>query len=318
MGRDHYKTLGVDRNASAEEIKRAYRRLTKQYHPDRNPNDPTAERKFKEVQQAYEVVGDKDKRAEYDQFGEAGVGQWDTDPRGQRVYTWGGSQIPFDDLQDLFGAFGGGASVFEDVVNRAGGRSRPRRKARSEPEPGRDIERTVNLSFEQVVTGTTVEIDIPGDGASRRGRQTLDVRIPPGVEDGQRIRIKSKGSPGANGGPPGDLFLVCSVRPHPFFRREGLDLHLDVPVSIPDAVLGAKVEVPTLAGPVTLTIPPGTAGGSKLRLGGKGIRDASGNTGDQIVILRVVPPRTLTDEQRRLFEQLAATMHENPRKGLKW
>jgi DnaJ-class molecular chaperone len=318
MGRDHYKTLGVERNASADEIKRAYRRLTKQYHPDRNPNDPSAERKFKEVQQAYEVIGDKDKRAEYDQFGEAGVGHWDTDPRGQRVYTWGGTQIPVDDLQDLFGAFGGGASVFDDILGRGGGRSRVRRRGRPEPEPGQDLERTVNLSFDQAVNGTTIEIDIPGDGSGRRGRQTLDVHIRPGVDDGQRIRIKGRGGPGAHGGPPGDLFLVCSVRPHSCFRREGLDLHLEVPVSIPEAALGAKVEVPTLAGPVTLTLPPGTGSGAKLRLAGKGIRDANGSTGDQIVIIRIVPPKTLTEEQRRLFEQLAETMRENPRKGLKW
>jgi molecular chaperone DnaJ len=236
MGRDFYKTLGVERSASADEIKRAYRRLTKKYHPDRNPDDPSAEQKFKEVQEAYSVLGDAQKRSDFDRFGDAAVGHWDTDPGGHRVYTWGsGAQIPFDDLEDLFSAFGGGASVFRDFTGR--GRRAPGGRRREPPARGQDVERTVNLSFEQAVKGTTVEVDVARNGPGRR-RETLDVRIPPGVRDGQRIRLKGKGRPGVNGGPAGDLYLACSIRPHAYFRREGKDIYLDAAISITEAALG--------------------------------------------------------------------------------
>lgn len=316
MGRDFYEILGVTRTATADEIKRAYRRLTKQYHPDRNPNDPAAERRFKEVQEAYGILGDKDKRAEYDQFGDAAVGHWDTGPTGQRVYTWGGgTQIPADDLEDLFTAFGGGASVFGDIFGRGGGRTATRRRGRGAPVRGQDVERPVNLSFDQAVHGTSVEVDVTQDG---RNRQTLDVRIPPAVVDGQRIRIKGRGRPGKHGGAAGDLFLRCSVRPHPYFRLDGLDVTVDLPVTITEAALGAKIEVPTIGGPVEMTVPPGMASGGKLRLRGKGLRDAAGKAGDQIVVIRVVPPKSLTAEQRRLLEQLRDVSTEDPRRQCPW
>lgn len=314
MGRDFYKTLGVDRSASADQIKRAYRRLTKKYHPDRNPDDPSAEQKFKEVQEAYSVLGDAQKRSDYDRFGDAAVGHWDTDPGGQRVYTWGsGAQVPFDDLEDLFSAFGGGASVFRDFPGR-GRRAPGRRKA--PPARGQDVERAVNLSFDQAVKGTTVEMDVARIGPG--GRETLDVRIPPGVRDGQRIRLKGKGRPGANGGPAGDLYLACSVRPHAYFRREGQDIYLDVAVSITEAALGTKIEVPTLSGPVEMTIPPGTPGGSKLRLRGRGIAGGDGSPGDQYVVVRIVPPKSLTDEQKELLKRLGESLAENPRRDVPW
>jgi DnaJ-class molecular chaperone len=316
MGRDFYKTLGVDRNASAEQIKRAYRKLTKQFHPDRNPNDPEAERRFKEVQEAYEVLGDKDKRADYDQFGDAAVGHVETGPTGQRVYTWGsGTQIPVDDLEDLFTAFGGGASVFGDVFGRGRARTARRRRHKPPPAPGQDVERTVNLSFEQAVHGSNIEVDVTRDGQKR---QTLDVKIPPGVEDGQRIRVKGGGMPGHNGGPQGDLFLRCSVRPHAYFQRDGLDILVDLPISLAEAALGAKVEVPTIAGPVEMTVPPATSSGAKLRLRGKGLHNAAGTTGDQIVVIRVVSPKTLTDQQRRLLEEFNESLAENPREHAPW
>jgi DnaJ-class molecular chaperone len=316
MGRDFYKTLGVERSASADEIKRAYRTLTKQYHPDRNPDDPAAEQRFKEVQEAYAVLGDKDKRAEFDQFGDAAVGHWETGPTGQRVYTWGGgTQIPADDLEDLFSAFGGGASVFGDIFGRGGARTTTRRQRRPRPAHGQDVERTVNLSFDQAVHGTKIEVDITQDG---RNRQTLDVKIPPAVVDGQRIRIKGRGMPGQHGGSPGDLFLRCAVRPHPYFRSDGLNVTVDLPLSITEAALGAKVNVPTIAGPVEMTIPPGTASGAKLRLRGKGIQNAAGTVGDQFVVIQIVPPKSLTDDQTRLLEQLRDTLKEDPRHKTPW
>lgn len=319
MGRDLYEILGVKRGVSQDEIRRAYRRLTKQYHPDRNPDDPSAERRFKEVQEAYEILGDKDKRAEYDRFGDAAVGHWETDPRGQRVYTWGqGAQVGFDDLEDLFSAFGGGASVFEDLMGRGRGRRRAKgRRVSAPPMRGDDIERTVNLSFEQANEGTTVEVDVAGDGAGGR-RQTLDVKIPPGVETGQRIRLKGKGMPGQNGGPAGDLYLGCLVRSHPYFRRSGKDIIVEVPISIFEAALGATVEVPTLTGRVELRVPPGTAAGTKLRLRGKGVTGGSGAPGDQYVELRVVPPKDLTDEQREQLEAIRRAVQDDPRKDVPW
>jgi DnaJ-class molecular chaperone len=317
MSSDYYKILGVDRRASDDEIKRAYRQLTKMYHPDRNPDDPATETRFKEVQEAYEVLGDKEKRAEYDRFGDAAVGHWDVDPQGRRVYSWGGdSRIPYDDLQDLFGAFGGGASVFEDLFGGAGGRPRTgRRRARPQrARPGQDVQRTVNLSFEQAVHGMSVEVDVTTGG----NRQTIEVKVPAGVEDGQRIRVKGKGLPGQNGGPPGDLYLRCSIRPHAYFRRQGRDIYLDVPVTITEAALGTKIEVPTMDGPVQLTVPSGTGAGAKLRLRGRGIREPSGAIGDQFVVISIVPPEKLTDRQRELLEELSETLEPSPRDELKW
>jgi DnaJ-class molecular chaperone len=319
MGRDYYEVLGVDRTASADEIKRAYRRLIKKYHPDRNPNDPSAEGRFKEVQAAYDVLGDKDKRAEYDQFGEAAVGRWETQPTGQRVYTWGGgSQIPFDDLQDLFSAFGGGgsgASVFGDLFGGGATRTGRRRRAGAQPAQGRDEERVVRLSFEEAVRGATVDVPLHSDG---KARETLQVKIPAGVEDGSRIRIRGRGGSGRAGGAAGNLYLRCEVGRHPYFRRDGLDIHVDLPISIVEAALGEKLEVPTLSGPVTLTIPPGTSSGARLRLRGKGIQPPNGTAGDQIVVVQVVAPRSLDETQRQLLEQLRGTLNQDPRSNVRW
>ena len=309
MGRDdYYTTLGVAKSASQDEIKRAYRKLAKQYHPDRNPGDKAAEAKFKEVQEAYEVVGDAQKRQEYDRFGRGGVGRWQDQPHGQRVYTWGGgSQVNLDDLEDLFTAFGGsgsGASVFSNFFGRRHREPAPRR--------GADVEEITSLPFEQAIHGATVEVDIADRAGGRH--ETLSVKIPPGVENGKRIRLRGRGHPGENGGPAGDLYLICSVRPHKFFERHGADIHIEVPVSLTEAALGAKVDVPTIDGTMTMTLPAGTSGGTKLRLRGKGVpRGKSGERGDQIAIIRVVAPRNLTPEQRQLFESFAKSTDENPR-----
>ena len=314
---DYYEVLGVPRSASADEVKRAYRRLAKQYHPDRNPGDSSAERKFKQVQAAYEVLKDPQKREQYDRFGPAAVGNWQTDPSGQRVYTWssGGPQISIDDLGDLFSAFSGFGDAgdmadnpFADVFRRPGRGRRRRPVARR----GQDVERRVNLSFEQAALGTTIEVDVvPSDGP----RHTLNVKIPPGVEDGQRIRVKGRGNPGANGGPPGDLYLAVKVRPHPVMRREGKDLYLDVPLTITQASLGAKVDIATLDGGVTLTIPPGTSGGSKLRLAGRGIKPPRAVPGDLYAVIRITAIKDPTEKQIRLLRELAETLEGDQRRG---
>ncbi len=313
--RDYYEVLGVSRSATEAEIKRAYRSLAKKHHPDRNPGDASAEAKFKEVQRAYSTLSDPKKRAEYDQFGEAGVGQWKTTPQGQKVYQWGGgSTVGAEDLEDLFSAFGGGEapSVFEQFFDGGGRRSGRRAPVRRAEDEVRDI----TLSFDQAVHGATIALQLTSGRDSHM--QTLEVKIPPGVEEGQKIRLKGR-VPGLNGGPPGDLLLRCSITPHPYFTRSGADIYVEVPVSIPEAALGAKVEVPSLDGRSTVTLPPGIASGAKLRLKGRGVTKAGGlQRGDQYVVIQIVPPKPLTEEQQRLFEQLRSVDQSNPREHCPW
>jgi DnaJ-class molecular chaperone len=318
--KDYYETLGVSRAASQDEIKRAYRKLAKKYHPDRNPGDKGAESKFKEVQGANEVLKDQEKRVQYDRFGPAAVGDWQTAPNGQEVYAWSsdGPRINIDDLEDLFSAFGSGrgrsASPFDDLFGQGGG-ARVRARRRAPPRRGQDLERRINLSFEQAVRGTTLEIDILQDG---RERQTLDLKVPAGVVNGQRIRLKGKGHAGISGGPPGDLYLKVSVRPHRYFRREGKDLYIDVPLTIVEASLGTKVDVPTLDGLVTVTVPAGTSSGAKLRLAGRGVKPPRGKAGDLYVVVGIVAVKEADEEQTRLLTELAARLTGDPRDELGW
>jgi DnaJ-class molecular chaperone len=315
--RDLYDILGVERTASPEEIKRAYRKLAKKHHPDHNPNDPKAEIAFKEIQHAYSVLKDKDKREHYDRFGHFGAGDFQTDQTGHNVYTWGtgGSRINVEDLEDLFSGFSSAGAAergpFERFFRQAGvGQGRKR----SRPVRGKDLRHRINLAFEQAILGATVEVDIPSATSGANQGETLNVKIPPGIEDGKRIRLKNKGMPGTDGGPRGDMFLICAVRPHRYFRREERDVYIDLPLTIPEAALGTKVDVPTLAGVITLTIPPGTSGGTKLRLKGRGVPAHGGKpAGDQFIVVRVIVPKHLTAEQVKLMEQLAATLHDNPR-----
>ncbi|MCC7292292.1 MAG: J domain-containing protein [Phycisphaerales bacterium] len=342
---DYYAILGVARTASADEIKRAYRKLAKQHHPDRNPGNPSAERKFKEVQQAYSVLGDATKRADYDAYGSVGVGRVQTDPGGRRVYTWGeGQAVNVEDLEDLFSAFGGAgggrhASIFDQIFGGhdgarasagASGRAGPRGGSSSgrggprspwaqprqaePPQSGEDVTEEVSLSFEQAVFGTNLQLTVQRpDGR----RETLDVRIPPGVCEGQRIRIKGRGESGGGGGQPGHLYLVCRIRPHPIFTRDGLDLHVTLPVTISEAALGAKIEVPTLDAAVTMTLPPGTSSGTKLRVKGKGVAaGAAGERGDLIVTTQIVVPKDLTPRQKELLTLLQNTETHSPREGM--
>lgn len=319
-GRNHYEVLGVSKSATADEIKRAYRKLAKKYHPDRNPDNPAAEEKFKEVQTAHNVLGDADKRAQYDHFGDAGVGRVSTSGNGQQVYQWGpNSSINVEDLGDLFSAFGGGsgsskASVFDDLF---GGARRVRTRRSPTPVRGADLVRQVSLPLEQAAKGATVSVQLT---SRKNGKtQSLDIKIPPGIQNNQKIRVQGRGQPGQNGGPSGDLTLVCQVLPHPYFERCGADLTVDVPVTLSEAALGAKIDVPTLDGLVTLTLPAGTAGGSKLRLKGRGLKRKDGSgMGDQYVRIRISPPTDLTDEQRSLLEQLAQQDRSNPRSQCAW
>jgi curved DNA-binding protein len=336
--RDYYDVLGVKRGASDDEIRSAYRRLARKFHPDLNPGDAGAEAKFKDLGEAYDVLSDKSKRDLYDRFGLDGLrmgaepGHGPGGPRpgggpGGFRYTWTGAGSPFGDVADeaFAGAGGQGASFFEDLFSRIGGARGGGAGRTRRPAPGRagqDVESQLALTFDQAVRGVQTQLTVQRpqpDGAVRPER--IDVRVPPGVRDGQRLRLRGKGAPGTGGGPAGDLYLVIRVAADPLFRRDGQDVYIDVPVTVAEAALGAAVDVPTVHGRTAVRVPPGTAGGTKLRLKGQGVPQPGGQgRGDQYCVIRIVPPRTLTDEQKRLFEALRAaeTDAENPRRGPPW
>ncbi|MFO0973609.1 MAG: J domain-containing protein [Phycisphaerae bacterium] len=310
--RDYYDILGVSRSASDDEIKRAYRKLAKRFHPDANRGDASAETKFKEVQAAYDALSDPEKRRTYDQFGHAGP---QSGGRGFRTGR-GGHSVEFDftDLSDLFdfgpssGGRGGIGSLFERLAQRGG-------RGVDEQPPGGDLdlEHAVVLTFEQALRGAALDVR-PTDGVA--AGQTISLKIPPGVDDGQRIRVRGKGLRGRRG-QMGDLFIVCRVEPHAYFRRVGNDVYVELPISVAEAALGAKVDIPTLDGPATVKVPPGTPSGAKLRLAGRGIEDPrSHERGDQFAVIKIVPPRTLSPRQERLLEELSQTLEESPRDGL--
>jgi len=346
--RDYYEVLSVPRDADQAAVKTAYRRLARQYHPDLNPNDPEAERKFKEIGEAYEVLSDKTKRQAYDQFGHEGVRMGAEaaqpgaggGPGGQRyTYTWsgpGGGASPFEDIafEAFAGSGGQGASFLEELFSRLGGRGarggRTRTTGRRRTAgragfggaavKGQDVASEIAIPFEQAVRGvrTTLALQRPQpDGATRAER--IEVRIPAGVRDGQRLRLRGRGAPSPAGGPAGDLYLTVRVRPHPTFRRQGRDIYVDLPITMSEAALGATVEVPTAGGTRTsVRIPAGTAGGKRLRLKGQGLRGpGDAEAGDQYCVLRIVPPPNLDPRQKELFQELQ--QHEdNPRRGEPW
>ncbi len=308
---DHYEVLGVPRTASTDEIKRAYRRLAKQHHPDRNPGNAQAEKQFKEVQQAYGILGNAEKKEQYDRYGDVAVGEWHTAPTGQKVYQWGtGSSVAVDDLEDFFSSFGIGGerpSVFDTFAG--DGRGRKRREARKK---GQDAEIALSLTFDQAIAGTTVSIRL--SSGQNGGEETLEVKIPPGVDEGQKIRVRGKGHPGTGGGPGGDLIVMCHVEPHPYFRREGADVFVEVAVTPPEAALGAQIEVPSIDGKTLVTLPPGTPSGAKLRLKNRGIKlHDRAERGDLYAAVRIVPPPTLSSEEREHYEQLRALDKRNLR-----
>jgi DnaJ-class molecular chaperone len=329
--RDYYDILGVSRTASADEIKSAYRKLARKYHPDATKNDPKSTEKFKEVQEAYDVLGEAGKRRNYDQFGEAGVGgaAGGADPfeayrRAQQAAGRGGggrggngrrswNAGPGVSVEEFDMGDSDMGSIFDQLFGgRAGGRSPRSRSAGPAPaERGQDIEHRATLSFEQAALGCNLSLQLSRDGKP----ETIDVKIPPGVKDGSRVRIKGRGQ--MAGGEPGDLFLIISVTPHPYFRREGIDVYVDVPVSLYEALLGTKLEVPTLEGKVTLTIPPGSGGGAKLRVKGKGIARGAEH-GDQFVIVKIVLPKSLDESDKELVGKLAAKHPIDARADVPW
>ena len=300
--KDYYATLGVPKAASEKEITRAYRKLAKQNHPDANPGDEAAEERFKDVSAAYDVLGDAEKRKEYDEVREmvaSGVAGPGFGRPGYGPGFEGGRTIFVDDLDDV----GGLGDLFGGIFG--GGR----RARANVPFPGPDLETELSLDFMEAVHGVMKELSFEG--------RTVKVRIPPGVRDGQRIRVKGKGGPGANGGPPGDLYVVVRVRPHPIFGRKGdADLTVTVPITFVEAALGGQARVPTLSDAVTVRIPPGTQSGKTVRVRGRGIEKSKGAPGDLLVTFEVAVPKNLSAAERKAIEDLGGVLTENPREDL--
>ncbi|MGY2793339.1 curved DNA-binding protein [Thermostichus sp. MS-CIW-36] len=314
--KDYYKILGVSKTATADEVKQAYRRLARKYHPDVNPNDKAAEEKFKDINEAYEVLSDPSKRRQYDQFGQ--YYQQGGFRSSRDAYTY--SSSPFS--QDFGGSGFGGSGVdfsqfddFQDFIDQLLGRVRSQTTDRSSGFSGS----TGNTSYD---AEATIQISIPEafEGGKRRlrvgGDRVLEVNIPPGITPGKRIRLRGQGHPNPNGG-AGDLYLKIELKDHPFYRLEGFDVYCDLPISPSEAVLGAQVEVPTLDGVVKLRIPPGMQPGRKLRLAERGFPKGNGERGDFYVVVQIHLPTQISEEERELYERLQRVQSYDPRAALK-
>lgn len=297
MAKDYYAVLGVEKTASTEQIKKAYRKLAIKYHPDKNPGDQSAEERFKEVTEAYAVLSDAEKRRQYDQFGEAGFHQrFSQEDIFRNV-----------DLNDIFREFGfGGDDLFSHLFGGRGGafRSGTFHGERKRPIKGQDLLLRLPIPFRQAILGGERQIDLTRHGHA----EPIKVRIPPGVEGGQKLRVAGKGAPSPAGGPPGDLLLEIEVGTDPVFTRDGNDLSVSITVPFSGACLGTSVEVPTLEGNKRVKVKPGTKSGSRIRLKGFGVAGHAGQpAGDLYAVLEVLVPEKLTAAQEKLLAELRAS-----------
>ena len=297
--KDYYDVLGVSRDASQDDIRRAYRKLAREYHPDLNA-DPDAEDRFKELGEAYEVLSDQEKRGRYDRLGAQWRAQEDAPGSGDFEDFFAGQE--FD--RGMGAEFGDGAfSEFFERLFGDGAAPRP-----SGPLRGRDIEAVLELSLEDALGGARRRLSL-GDGHS------VAVNIPAGVREGQRIRVAGQGAPGRDGGPAGDLYMLVQLKPDPRFRRQGDDLQVDVRVTPWEAAIGATVPVATLSGTAQVRVPAGSSSGRRLRLRGRGLPTGGGGRGDLYATVQIAVPKQLSDDERELFEKLAAVSDFNPRGG---
>lgn len=328
--KDYYDILGVSRDASQEEVSKAFKKIARKYHPDLNPNDPEAERKFKDANEAYEVLKDPEKRKRYDNLGSNWQHGQDFQPppgfEGMRFNFGGpgGRQSGFDasgGFSDFF------ETIFSDLFSGGGGFQQTGRGtgpggpfaggARQRQAKGEDVQATLNLSLEEAYQGgkktLTLQEKVPGpDGRAQPQNKTLEVNIPAGIKDGSKIRLSGQGSPAFRGGQAGDLFLKVNIQPHSMFKLDGANIVLDLPLTPWEAALGTKISVPTLEGNVEMTIPPGTSSGQKLRLRGKGLGRGA-NKGDQFVRVMIKVPKELSEEEKDLWKQLAEVSSYKPR-----
>lgn len=312
MAEDLYATLGVPKSADADTIKKAYRRLAKDLHPDRHPGDKQAETRFKSVNRAYDVLSDPKKRKLYDEFGEAGLREGFDADQARSYRAWSSRQqggvprgggVPFD-IEEIFGSGGSGSGGFGDVFGDMFGRRRG-------PTKGHDLETEATIDFASSLRGAMLEL------APRGGGPPVTVRVPAGASDGQRVRIPGQGLPSQNGGPPGDLIVLLHVTPHAHFRREGDDLHLDLPITVSEAYRGAKVKVPTLDGSVSLKVPEGAQSGTAVRLRGKGVARKGQTAGDLYVHFLIKIPPTRSSELEKAIDQIAPFESEDVRRDVK-
>jgi curved DNA-binding protein len=309
--KDYYAVLGVERTATEDDIKKAYRKLARKYHPDVS-KEKNAEEKFKEVGEAYEVLKDAEKRAAYDQMGFYQPGQDFRPPPdwGDRFGSDGGSQ-GFQDLGDI--------DLFDLLAGLGRGGARGSRGGTEFRMPGQDFEANVRVSLDDLIRGAEVEIPMSAaemgpDGTVRRVTRAIKVRIPKGATDGQRLRVPGKGGQGVGGGRAGDLYLDIRLEPHELYRADGHDLYLEVPVAPWEAALGASVEIPTPTGKLSLKIPPGSRAGQKLRVRGRGLpRPHSAEQGDLYAVLQIVTPSVLSEKEKKLYLELAEASSFNPR-----
>lgn len=320
MAEDYYKALGVSRTASPEEISKAHRKLARKYHPDLNPEDKSAKGRFQEIQTAYDCLSDPEKRKMYDQFGsdyERVRGAGGGNPfQGGSPFQGGTGGQQFD-FNDVFGGGNGGIDIGDIFRQFTGGGApgggRGRRGGSSAPAKGSDVEAEITVPFNTAVMGGETEITLDKGGVS----ESIRVKIPAGVEEGKKIRLRGQGN--SNGGRAGDLLLLIHVAPHPFFKRNGKDLELKLPVTLGEAALGAKVDVPTPGGTVTVTIPAGTQSGKRLRVKGQGTRSKdNASNGDLYIELQIKLPEKLSPQDLELLNKLDANYESSVRKGIVW
>jgi DnaJ-class molecular chaperone len=328
MAEDYYQTLGVPRTASAEDIRKAYRELARKYHPDLHPDDEAAKEKFKQVQTAFDVLNDQGKREMYDRYGSSFEGVGAGGPGGG-PFPGGGRGSPFPggggfpggeiDLESLFGGGGGFGDLF------GGGAKAGRGRRRTAQAAGENISARLAIPFRLAIEGGKTDVRIDREPAGRgkpATAETISVTIPQGLPDGGRMRLRGQGLPGSGGGPAGDLLLDVQVEPHPFFRRSGDTLEVTLPISLAEAIEGAKVDVPTPWGTIALRIPPRTSGGRKLRAAGMGVRHANGAKGDLIAEVQIMlPDASAPDALQRVLEAAKAAESAgaaNPRAVLRW
>lgn len=312
MARDYYEVLGVGRSATPDEIRRAHRKLAKEHHPDKN-KAPEAAKRFAEVQQAYEALSDEAKRAHYDQFGHSGAagGPFGAGGGGAPGSPFGSGawqNVNEHDLEEMLGGLGGIGDFFRGPGIGGSTRSRARKP---NPRRGENIDLEVTIDFMTAAIGGARNVSVRDES----GRVTsIDVKVPAGVPNGGSLRIAGKGRQGIAGGPCGDLLLIIKIAPHPWFTRDGLDISIDVPISIAEAALGTTADIPLLKGTVALRIPPGTSSGKRLRVPGQGIAPASGPAGDFYALIQIVAPTAIGPDEESALRAVAARL-PNPRQN---